>query len=248
MDVFGMLAMMTEEAERRDAAPTFPDAPTWQRFYTEAELGNPPTDPPLPPPTNTATHRAGRLQAGTVRAGDLTLYYSYATLIGGLVDGQSPIFTDAYYSVRTEEHARLFGREATGAIVLPDPAFRRALTEVCRTRGFRPPVADFTHARETSFPNSGFFGQKPERGQRPKAGSYVYVLRDIAHRPDADLCHGYRVKCLYYGLVKAADSDRGWEKGQRLIRPAYLGYGTPTEAVDADQCQTEGGGQSFPGK
>jgi hypothetical protein len=76
---------------------------------------------------------------------------------------------------------------------------------------------------------------------------YVYVVRD---RTDAAGCdangRGYRVKATYSGLVRADDPERGWRKGQRMIRPVSSGFGQPTEAVDSDRCETEGGAPSFP--
>lgn len=214
--------------------------------------------PPMPlkaapepiPGVKTVTRRDGKYQAGTVTVGDLTIFYSYATAIGGMVTGESPIFTDAHYSSRTEAHAARFGMRDKAAIVLADPAFRSALLATCQGRGIPAiPRADFTNPDRDSgmsFPESVFFGNKRERGQHPKPGSYVYVVRDRAHMPGSILSRGYRVKAIYCGIVRADDPATGRTKGQRMIRPAHLGYGEATETVDAAWCETEGGAESFP--
>jgi hypothetical protein len=197
-----------------------------------------------------ATRRAGNLQAGTVKVGDdLTIYYSYSTAIGFAIAGGRKCFTDAYYSTRTEAHAAEFGIREPDAVITADPLFRLALVEACRVRGLPTvPRADFTRiARETSFADSPFFSGKRQRGQHPRAGSYVYVVRDRLHFNGCEESgREYRIKAVYMGLVKADDPDKGWRKGQRKIRPIHAGYGEATEAVDSALCQTEGGAESFP--
>lgn len=215
-----------------------------------------PTIAPAPVPgIKQATRRSGNLQAGTVRIGDLPdleIFYSYATAIGYRVaTSPAPVFTDAYYSVRTEAHAAEFGIRAKGAIVLADPEFRRMLLGACRACGLPDiPRADFTRqGRDTAFPDSPFFHEKRRRGENPRTGSYVYVVRDRRHYTGCDANgHGYRVKAIYMGIVRADDPERGWRKGQRKIRPILSGYGEATEAVDGAICETEGGALSFPNK
>jgi hypothetical protein len=197
-----------------------------------------------------STKRSGALQAGTVKIGDdLTIFYSYSTAIGFLEEGHTQRFTDAYYSARTEAHAAEFGIGQLGTVILPDPEFRAALLAACQRRGLpRIPRADFArHDRETSFPDSAFFSGKRQRGQHPRAGSYVYVVRDRLHFNGCEESgREYRIKAVYMGLVKADDPDKGWKKGQRKIRPIHAGYGEAIEAVDSALCQTEGGAESFP--
>lgn len=222
--------------------------PTRNAGYVDFYAPTPPA-----PTAKIATRRAGGLQAGTVEVGDdLTVYYSYATAIGFLIAGEFPVFTDAYYSVRTEAHAEGFGIRDKGTTVLPDPDFRARMAAALVERGAGSPSSDptrrdFTGNRETSFPRSPFFGGKPFRGQKPRTGQYVYVVRDYQDDAGCDTsAHPYRVKAIYHGIVKADDPQKGWIKGQRMIRPISQSWGEPTEAAADRDCQTEGGYQAFP--